>query len=951
MSRNPASLRIFLSSTFEDLVEHRRSVDLALQRMLFSTSRMEIFGARPHAPLAECCKLAAEADAVVVMVAHRYGWVPTAAQGGDGKKSITWHEVEAAVAAGKPIFAFVVDEKARWAGRREQDRLTEAKSHEDFIEIGLAVRELGNFKTFLGQWQRDTFDTPDDLAMKVSTSLGRWLVEERGIEVTALDAYLRDLIDETEHFKIQGLAQRGRGRDALRPRIENLYTPLHCRDSSHFGGGRMELSKILPRSRRILIEGQPGAGKSTFLRLVACLLARDTLGLTCGGGSWRSRFLGLDDGEPAPLPILLRLAAFVAFFEKNPGRPDDRERLLDLLEERNLERKLGFERAFWRQKLEQGGALLLLDGLDEVADLDCRERIFRIFADAENSWKANMVVASRPFRTDELRARGFLLTAVEPFSQEDIERFLFAWVAVLYEEKNEKALGGEARKYSDSLAKAILNRPAVRQLAANPVMLTSLCVVHYNDGELPEARALVDWSVIHWLLRSREEQRQAALGLGAEFAFRTFAQLALALMESGKKAVFELSEAAALAAPAFERERPGLTAKKRQTEAERWLLFECENSGVVEELPGRKLRFWHLGFAEFLAARELAQDEAWWKRIEQHLDDPQWGEALELFATCLYHLGGSERADKLLEAVLQGGQGGELPAVARAVGLFGRFLPAIEVCGYKPAPELRRHFEALRDRVMAIFELEGAAKVPVKVRIAAAEALGRAGDPRLRPEVDNFLPVPGTTPGLLLGRFPVTVQEFQRFVDGRAYEESRFWDAEGWKMREKEGWEAPRDWEKQVRFPNRPVVGVSWFEAVAYCHWLKDLSRRPIRLPTEAEWQKAATSAQGEYPWGEPEPTAEHANYGNLVGSASPVGIYPLGAGRWQHLDLAGNVWEWCSDVQPEENGEAVRPLRGGGCWHDAGSLRSAFRGGYWPRGRYDDFGFRVAVSPASLGP
>jgi hypothetical protein len=145
MSPNPSSLRIFMSSTFEDLAEHRRVVHGALERMLFSTSRMEIFGARPNAPLAECRRLAAEADAVVVMVAHRYGWVPTPDEGGDGKRSVTWHEVEAAEGAGKPIFAFLVDDKAAWTGAKEQDRLLAATTPEDMLAIGSAVRELGNF--------------------------------------------------------------------------------------------------------------------------------------------------------------------------------------------------------------------------------------------------------------------------------------------------------------------------------------------------------------------------------------------------------------------------------------------------------------------------------------------------------------------------------------------------------------------------------------------------------------------------------------------------------------------------------------------------------------------------------------------------------------------------------------------------------------------------------------
>lgn len=102
----PQALWIFLSSTAEDLGAHRAKVTTALEELGQRAVRMEIFGARDGAPLEECQKLARGADALVVCVAYRYGWVPSQEEGGDGKKSITWYEVEAALDAGRPVFAF-----------------------------------------------------------------------------------------------------------------------------------------------------------------------------------------------------------------------------------------------------------------------------------------------------------------------------------------------------------------------------------------------------------------------------------------------------------------------------------------------------------------------------------------------------------------------------------------------------------------------------------------------------------------------------------------------------------------------------------------------------------------------------------------------------------------------------------------------------------------------------
>ncbi len=148
------------------------------------------------------------------------------------------------------------------------------------------------------------------------------------------------------------------------------------------------------------------------------------------------------------------------------------------------------------------------------------------------------------------------------------------------------------------------------------------------------------------------------------------------------------------------------------------------------------------------------------------------------------------------------------------------------------------------------------------------------------------------------------------------------------------------------------MVRVSWYEADAYCRWLGTLRGLEVRLPADKEWELAATPEKGEYPWGEAEPDAERANFAPefnpAVGSPTPVGIYPLGDGSYGHSDLAGNVWEWCSDQEDAKEGEDWRVLRGG-CWHHpAELLRAAFRNRDPASGRYVGFGFRVLAAPAS---
>jgi formylglycine-generating enzyme required for sulfatase activity len=144
----------------------------------------------------------------------------------------------------------------------------------------------------------------------------------------------------------------------------------------------------------------------------------------------------------------------------------------------------------------------------------------------------------------------------------------------------------------------------------------------------------------------------------------------------------------------------------------------------------------------------------------------------------------------------------------------------------------------------------------------------------------------------------------------------------------------PRDWEDQLECLNRPVVGVSWYEAAAYCAWAG------CRLPREAEWEFAARgNERREYPWGNEKPDETRANYDWKVGRATPVGLYPKGATPEGLQDMAGNVWEWVADWYDERKKERV--LRGGSFNDYERSLRAASRLRFEPVFRVNSIGFR----------
>jgi formylglycine-generating enzyme required for sulfatase activity len=192
----------------------------------------------------------------------------------------------------------------------------------------------------------------------------------------------------------------------------------------------------------------------------------------------------------------------------------------------------------------------------------------------------------------------------------------------------------------------------------------------------------------------------------------------------------------------------------------------------------------------------------------------------------------------------------------------------------------------------------------------------------------------------------VTNSQFGQFITARGYHSENWWSSEGWQLRQENNWTCPRFWEdNHQNNPNHPVVGVSWYEAEAFCNWLSSVSGQKYRLPTEREWERLARGKDGwEYPWGE-KWRGGVSNSEIKLRQTSAVGIFPTGISPTGAYDCAGNVWEWCTDWYDEE--KKTRVLRGGSWNSDRYAVSCTYRGMNDPGGGHNGIGFRVVVSIA----
>jgi len=616
-------------------------------------------------------------------------------------------------------------------------------------------------------------------------------------------------------------------------------------------------------------------------------------------------------------------------------------------------------------------ALILLDGLDEVADAAKRTLLLRAVHHFCARFRQTPLVITcriRPWQAwqqagIELKLPDF---TIDKLDQAAITSFVERWHAELVWAGLYQPAAAAVAQQRLLTALADPTRTDLADMAGTPLLLTMMARVNYERG-LPDSRAeLYEWYMNQllweWERTKLDEKGQPTSlelllrqgNVDSTSLDRKLSQLAYEVHASrGDRDTVDIARSTLR--DALEAIHPGKDAAAKAGWAVQMLALLDDRTGLLRSLDNGFYQFTHRTFQEYLAARWLATGAAL-KKYKEKIDQEQWGEAIALALG--YQCRVQRQYEDTLNVIFN-----LFPKVPsdeldwRRVLLLGQAY--VRLLGPQKARESEQEEIAsiLIERIPTLLTAAMQNRdLPPHQRLAAGLLLTRGVDdpPGLGldvdpPGLDDFVTAPGW--GFQIARYPVTNKQFKRFVEADGYAERQWWSDPGWQAKVQWDWTQPRDWDDPTWNRNsQPVVGVSWYEADAYCAWLTAHLRstgaigaqEKVHLPTEAQWLTAAHADKHAYPWGDVfDPANANTKESNLQ-QTTHVHMYPAGVTAEGVCDLSGNVWEWSTDWH---EGKYLY-LKGGSYYGDKDNAKSSARSGNYPSLRYDFSGLRCVVVP-----
>jgi formylglycine-generating enzyme required for sulfatase activity len=800
-----------------------------------------------------------------------------------------------------------------------------------------------------------------------------------GPEVKARrEAYLSHVLRTAGRLSLSGVDPKVAGHESEPLELHAVYTALMTQTSEEIvvgrqrrdpmsrwreAGGHVRLSalELLDRERRLVLLGDPGGGKSTFLNFLAICFAGEATGHPGANLSVLTAPIPGNDGDEENeksqrwrhgpmLPVRIVLRDFAARGLPPAGQPARAEHIQRFLEqELAAATNAAFAPSLW-EELKYPGGLILLDGLDEVPEAEQRRAQIQQAVEefVASHPRCRFLVTSRTYsyQKQSWRLSGFAEAVLAPFGEEQVNRFVDRWYAhigVL------RGLGaGDAQGRAELLKQVLRGNDRLMALAERPLLLTLMASLHaWRGGTLPEQREQLYAEAVDLLLE-RWEGPKVVQGPDGK-AVIVQPSLAQWLQVDRKRVRIFLNELA-FDAHASQPELTGAADipgdrvvgglfrinQSPDVNPARLVEYLSDRAGLLLPRGNNVYAFPHRTFQEYLAACHLTDCDYPEELADRVKADPErWREAA-LLAAAKAAEGASASLWLLVDALCDG----EPDSAKGAQDLWAAQIAGLAVAERGELGKVTPRAKPRIERVGRwLVQAMRSTRLPPVERARAGDALGKIGDPRFLPREQGCLPIgqdlgfleipmgtflmgsdkkrdPAAYPDEMpqheqrdfplfyMARYPVTVDQFRAFV-----EDSKHPIGDPNCLRGR---------------PNHPVVRVSWSEAWAYADWLteklvawtgtpvwmsrllagegEDGRRWRVVLPSEAEWEKAARGTDGRiYPWKD-EADPNKANYDKAgIGGTSAVGCFAAGASAYGCEEMSGNVWEWTRSLWPNK--------------------------------------------------
>ncbi len=508
-------------------------------------------------------------------------------------------------------------------------------------------------------------------------------------------------------------------------------------ETEDYESGPIDIQTALFRYPKLVIVGDPGSGKSTFLKYIALMLARSFL---TGNSTIAQEKLCLSD--PLPVPIFLSCWDLADFLkQRGPARLNT---LVEFIADRLVAYDFSISTDDVEKLLDSGNCCLLFDGLDEVPTDASRAVVSRLLEDCIERYSDNRFLVTsrvRAYTGDTILKGKFTRCDIQPFDANDRAEFIRNWIALLFGTPLDhvEAEGTEARREFNSLTSGIEDSDRIRPLALNPLLLTVIAIVHWNRKRLPEQRVDLYDECIDVLLGQRkeaehiqlnrkvgtlDEQHEEKTYIDRSWVRKRFAEIALYILgQDGDHDEATKADVIGLLTPRFI-DQGALNEEQAVTRAELFLDRQELRSGLLVSRRAQSYRFVHLTFQEYLAAWQLSNidfDKVT-EVIQSRLRLAKWFETLQLLGS-QWAKESDDKADRYIAWLLEN-QGTTISERAPIIALCANIVDDINGIA-----ELKLHTrstfkEAVEDTLDAFREGSG---VPAKTQVEILEALGQLG--------------------------------------------------------------------------------------------------------------------------------------------------------------------------------------------------------------------------------